>query len=121
MAHLLLISISVILTAAGQLCFRKGMAGIQAAQEKAALGKLILSGLLNGYVLTGFIFFGAGALLWLGVLAKEEVSYAYPLSSLGYLIVLLGSSILFQEQVTLPRILGVLFILIGVFLVEISR
>ena len=121
MAHLLLILISVILTAAGQLCFRKGMAGIQAAQEKAALGQLILSGLLNGYVLTGFIFFGAGALLWLGVWRKRKSATPIPSPASVTWSSFWGPPSYFQEQITLPRLMGVLLILIGVFLVEISR
>lgn len=61
------------------------------SHQQASLWKLMGYGLLNGYVLLGFLSFGAGAILWLAVLAKEEVSYAYPLSSLGYIVVLAGS------------------------------
>jgi multidrug transporter EmrE-like cation transporter len=121
MTHLILILVSVLLTALGQLFFKKGMAAIADHLPQLPMWKLIGYGLLNLYVLLGFLAFGTGALLWLAVLAREELSYAYPLSSLGYLVVLLGSFFLFQEQISLIRILGILVIIAGVFLVEYSR
>jgi drug/metabolite transporter (DMT)-like permease len=121
MNHITLILVSVLLTAVGQLLFKKGMMGIALHLPQASLWKVISHGLLNVYVLLGFLSFGTGALLWLAVLAREELSYAYPLSSLGYLAVLFGSFFFFQEQISLGRIIGVLIIMAGVFLIEYSR
>jgi multidrug transporter EmrE-like cation transporter len=121
MTHLSLILISVLLTALGQLFFKKGMMEIAARLPQASLWKMIGCGLLNLHVLLGFLAFGSGALLWLAVLAREELSYAYPLSSLGYLAVLFGSYFFFLEKISLSRIIGVLVIMAGVFLVEYSR
>ena len=112
---------SVLLTALGQLMFRQGMGTINRINPQAGLWQLIGYGLLNGSVLLGFLFFGTGALLWLAVLAKEEVSYAYPISSLGYIVVLVGSYLLFQEHITLPRLLGIFLIILGVAFIEYSR
>ncbi|MBI5583955.1 MAG: EamA family transporter [Deltaproteobacteria bacterium] len=121
MLHIFLILVSVLLTALGQLMFRQGMATVDRIQPQAGLWQLIGYGLFNGYVLLGFLFFGSGALLWLAVLAKEEVSYAYPISSLGYIVVLAGSYFLFQEHITLPRLLGIALIILGVICIEYSR
>ena len=89
--------------------------------QQVSLWKLMGYGLLNEYVLLGFLSFGAGAVLWLGVLAREEVSYAYPLSALGYIIVLLGSYLFFHEQISLSRIIGILLLLLGMIFIEYSR
>jgi drug/metabolite transporter (DMT)-like permease len=121
MSHLPLIIASVVLTSIGQLFFRKGMMLLDHSHQQASLWKLMAYGLLNGYVLLGFLSFGAGAILWLAVLAKEEVSYAYPLSSLGYLIVLAGSFFLFHEHISAVRIIGILLLILGVFFIEYSR
>jgi drug/metabolite transporter (DMT)-like permease len=121
MAHLSLILASVALTSIGQLFFRKGMMVLDHQHQHASLWKLMVYAFGNGYVLLGFLSFGAGAVLWLAVLAREEVSYAYPLSSLGYLIVMVGSYLLFQEHISPSRIIGVLLLIIGVFFIEYSR
>jgi multidrug transporter EmrE-like cation transporter len=121
MTHLILILASVFLTASGQLFFKRGMSALNLSQPQAPLWKLMGQGLLNGYVLLGFLFFGTGALLWLAVLAKEEVSYAYPLSSLGYVIVLVGSYHLFNEPLSPVRIIGIGLIILGAVFIEYSR
>jgi drug/metabolite transporter (DMT)-like permease len=121
MNHLALILISVVLTSLGQLFFKKGMMILDHQHQQASLWKLMGYAFGNGYVLLGFLSFGAGAVLWLAVLAKEEVSYAYPLSSLGYIIVLIGSFLLFQEHISLSRVIGILLLVMGVFFIEYSR
>ena len=121
MSHLPLILASVALTSIGQLFFKKGMMIWDHSHHQASLWKLMGYGLFNGYVLLGFLSFGAGAVLWLAVLAKEEVSYAYPLSSLGYIVVLIGSFFLFHEHISPARIIGILLLIFGVFFIEYSR
>jgi multidrug transporter EmrE-like cation transporter len=121
MSHWVLIFASVVLTSIGQLFFKKGMTVLNLSHQGASIWELMGNGLLNSFVWLGFASFGAGAVLWLAVLAKEEVSYAYPLSSLGYLIVLLGSYVLFHENISPARIIGILLLIIGIFFIEYSR
>ncbi len=121
MSHFPLILASVVLTSIGQIFFKKGMMVLNLSHQQASIWKLMAHGLFNSYVLLGFLSFGAGAVLWLAVLAKEELSYAYPLSSLGYVVVLIGSFLLFHEHISLARIVGILIIIIGIFFVEYSR
>jgi len=72
--------------------------------------------LTNGFVIGGFTLYGLSALMWLGVLVRWDVSKAYLLVGLGFgLTVFIG--ILLGEQVTLNRVVGVMLICIGVFLV----
>jgi drug/metabolite transporter (DMT)-like permease len=121
MSHWLYIALSVILTSIGQLFFKKGMMVLSQDHPQASLGKLMFLALAKSEVLLGFFSFGAGAVLWLGVLAREEVSYAYPLSSLGYVIVLIGSFFLFNEHLSLSRVIGILLLMAGAVFIEYSR
>lgn len=67
-------------------------------------------------VLCGFLLYGLGAVLWLGVLARWDVSKAYPLVGFGFVLaVLIGW--LSGEQVGASRLLGVTLICLGVALV----
>jgi len=51
------------------------------------------------------------------ILSETELSYAYPIVSLSYIIVIFGSIILFHEDVSLLRWIGVILICIGVCVV----
>lgn len=121
MTHWILILLSVFLTASGQLFFKQGMMVLSNRHQGISLWKLMAYGLINGYVLLGFVFFGTGAVLWLAVLAKEEVGYAYAFSSLGYVIVLFGSYTLFHEPLSAFRLIGIGLIIVGVVFIEFSR
>ena len=47
-------------------------------------------------------------------MTKFELSYAYPFMSLAFVLVLVLSAVLFHEPLTVPKILGVLLIIIGI-------
>ena len=121
MSRWFLIALSVALTSVGQLLFKKGMSILVQSHPRSSLGSLTALALLNTKVLLGFLSFGAGAVLWLAVLAREEVSYVYPLSGLGYLVVLFGSYWFLGESLSWLRFAGVLLIMAGVFFIEYSR
>ncbi|MDZ8025168.1 MAG: DMT family transporter [Nostoc sp. SerVER01] len=56
---------------------------------------------------------------WILALRTVKLSIAYPVTSLNYVGILLGSYYFFNEVITLTRILGVLTIFAGVLLVVI--
>jgi drug/metabolite transporter (DMT)-like permease len=72
--------------------------------------------LANKYVLGGFLLYGLGAIVWLAVLSKWDVSKAYPLVGLGFVFtVIIG--FLSGEQISALRVIGAALICTGVFLV----
>jgi drug/metabolite transporter (DMT)-like permease len=73
---------------------------------------------LNPIVISGFFLYGISAALWLVVLTRAELSWAYPLLSMGYVLVVLLSRVLFHESVTTTRLLGTLVICLGVWLIS---
>ena len=96
-------------------------AGMSGSGVKAALSMpLSLTGvsrvILDKYVLMGFLLYGLGAFVWLGVLSKWDVSKAYPLVGLGFVFTTLIGYFL-GEEVTPLRVAGVMLICSGVFLV----
>jgi drug/metabolite transporter (DMT)-like permease len=56
-------------------------------------------------------------MVWLIVLAKAEVSYAYPMISLAYVITALLAWHLFGESVTPTRLAGIFITCLGVFII----
>ncbi len=60
-----------------------------------------------------------GVVNWVVALRHVKLSIAYPLTSLNYVGILLGSYYFFNEQITVTRALGVVLIFVGVLLVAI--
>lgn len=119
MKTLLIAIISIALSVAAQFSLKAGMSG---ERVKAALSeqphsfRTLFDVLTDRYVLGGFLLYGLGAVVWLAVLSKWDVSKAYPLVGLGFV----GTAVigfLVGEQVTVPRVIGVALICGGVILV----
>lgn len=72
---------------------------------------------LRPALLLGFAAVAAGAVLWLIVLSRMEVSRAYPFLSLGFVFVLLVSRLWLGERVPRVRWAGVALIVAGIVLI----
>jgi multidrug transporter EmrE-like cation transporter len=108
---------SIVLSVAAQFCLKAGMSGgaIQAAMAQPGLWPAVSAVLCNRYIVGGFVLYGLGAVVWLSVLSDWEVSRAYPLVGLGFVLTALVGSLL-GEQVTTQRLLGIALITAGVIL-----
>lgn len=118
MRTLVIAIISIALSVAAQFSLKTGMSGhaIAAALRPPLGWRSFFTVLTDKFVLGGFLLYGLGAIVWLGVLAKWDVSKAYPLVGLGFVFtVLIG--FLVGEEVTPGRIVGVMLICAGVVLV----
>jgi uncharacterized membrane protein len=69
---------------------------------------------LNPWVLSGFLAAFAASLAWMAAMTKLELSHAYPFMSLNFVFVIILSSLLFQETITLPKIVGLGLIILGI-------
>jgi multidrug transporter EmrE-like cation transporter len=56
--------------------------------------------------------------VWIVVLKRMELSMAYPLLSIGFIVSLFAGHLMFGEQITMIRILGVVLICLGVIFVS---
>lgn len=70
--------------------------------------------IINPYCLAGLVCYALSTVCWLAILSKVDLSFAYPMISIGYVAVLLMSAFFFGEEVTLLRWLGVLLIGVGI-------
>ncbi len=119
LAFIPIILISVALNAAAQLFLRKGMPEVTLVTGHS-LGELIFSAvrvLLNPWVFSGLSCYAISVVLWMYVLSKVQVSFAYPFLSVGYVIVLVAAYFLFREPVSAMKLSGVALICAGVVLV----
>jgi multidrug transporter EmrE-like cation transporter len=66
----------------------------------------------------GMLCYGASVCVWVAALSKAPVSTAYPMLSLGYVVVAAVSVMWLGETLTLPKVLGIALICGGVILVS---
>ncbi len=112
---------SLLLSIVGQLLLKKGM---NAVGTVSLLNRRVVSTvfrmLTNPYIIVGGIVFVASLALWLIVLSKLDVSYAYPIVSINYVAIALASKLFFRETVSKLRWLSIFVICLGVVLVSLS-
>lgn len=112
---------SIVMSVAAQFALKAGMTEIRSGLTPAgsASAHSLMPFLTNKWLILGFALYGLGAIVWLSVLAQWDVSKAYPLVGLGFLLsVAVGFAL--GETVTLVRTLGVLLIVAGVVVVALS-
>ncbi len=110
--------LSVVLSVIAQFLLKAGMASaeVKAAVAQPIALRVLFTVLSNKFVLTGFAAYGIGAIVWLAVLAKWDVSKAYPMVGLGFSLTAIFGLII-GEQVNFLRIAGIALICTGVLLV----
>ncbi len=75
----------------------------------------------NGYVWAGLINFALAFILYAKILTSMKLSIAYPImTSAGFIIVSVASVFLLKEDFSLLRILGLLIVAIGIWLIFVS-
>jgi len=109
MIYFPLIMLGVLLNAAAQLFLKEGTWNNAMPIALQAAG--------NIFVLGGLLCYVISVAVWLMVLSRVEVSYAYPLLSVGYIVNAVAGYYLFQENLSITRITGILIICIGVYFV----
>jgi multidrug transporter EmrE-like cation transporter len=67
---------------------------------------------------TGMVCYGASVCVWLAALSKAPVSTAYPMLSLGYVVVAAVSVTWLGESMGPTKVLGIALICAGVILVS---
>jgi len=113
MQSLMLVVISCVLTAVGQVAFKYGMNNISVVPA-GNVASMLVTVLFNPIIILGFACFGAGAVLWLFALAKLELSYAVPLSGLTYILILVAGVVLFKEPLSIAKIIGTALVAVGI-------
>jgi len=120
---LILIFGAVALAAGGQLSLKTGMSQVGRIGEESFNQVISIIGrvISTPMVWIGLVLYGLAAVLWLIVLSRENLSFAYPIFGSTYLIIVFLSWVVLREEVSLLRWLGASFIALGVFLVARSH
>jgi multidrug transporter EmrE-like cation transporter len=124
MKNFMLIIFSVVLGVGGQLALKygaglasaKGSSRIVQSLDSKSMLAFFQSAATNKFVILGFILYLVSALSWLIILTRVDLSLAYPLISIGYILIVVLSRFIFNEPVTSFRIAGTALVCAGVVL-----
>ncbi len=116
--QLALILTGVLLNAIAQLLLKAGAGTLAGLELRASNALPIATRLLTSMpILAGLACYAVSVVVWILALAKVEVSVAYPMLSVGYVVNALAAWWLFGENLSGARIAGIGVILVGVWLV----
>jgi multidrug transporter EmrE-like cation transporter len=134
---LILILFCVLLSVTGQLNLKRGVSNVsdnikqqdseiiktensESNKNETKIKKIIqllISAFLNPRVIIGLFCYFAGMILWLLILSREDLSFAYPILGSSYILIVASSWLFLNEAVSPIRWLGAAIISLGVILI----
>jgi drug/metabolite transporter (DMT)-like permease len=113
-----LILFSVLLAAGAQLTLKHGMNQVADSSGALKVSAVSIKDVVTTPAVWGGLFlFGLSAMVWLAVLSRTSLSFAYPFASLSYVLILLADKFVLNETIPVLRWAGVFFIMVGIVLV----
>ena len=114
-----LILIGVLLNAVAQLLLKAGITHIGHFEFRwSSVVPFGFQAATTPAIITGLACYGISVLVWMAVLSRVEVSVAYPMVSIGYIIVGVAGWYFFGESLSTLRVAGIFVIFLGVYMVS---
>lgn len=113
-----LVLTGVLLNAAAQLLLKAGTNAI--GHFEFHLDNVLPVGMkiaFEPHILGGLACYGISVVVWIMALSRVPVSVAYPMLSIGYIVNAVAAYYLFNEPLAGQKLLGIAFIVVGVWLV----
>ncbi|MFZ5640330.1 MAG: EamA family transporter [Bacillota bacterium] len=76
---------------------------------------------VNTYIILGYTALLARGLAWVFVLKRLPISFAYPVMSISFVLILLASYYFFNETFTVYKVAGSLLIIAGVIFTSLGK
>ncbi len=70
----------------------------------------------NLWLWVGLVCYGISVIVWILALSRVDVSIAYPMLSIGYIVNALAASHLFNEPLGMEKVVGIGVIILGVYI-----
>jgi multidrug transporter EmrE-like cation transporter len=70
--------------------------------------------LFNPYIILSILLTLLSGLSWMIAMTKFDISYAYPFTTLGYVLILIFSALLFNENIDMYKLVGIFLIIFGI-------
>ena len=110
--------ISVFFNVFGQYSMKQGMQKFGEVTFDNNILATIMKMFLLPNVILGLLFYAVSTVFWLIALSKIELSVAYPMLSMGYILLMIISYFLLNESITVYKVVGTLLVVAGVTLIS---
>lgn len=107
---LVILVVSTFSGSTGALALKKGMIDLPQLQFKAVI--------TNGWIYLGTLLYVLSAMTNILLLKFLDYSIAFPMTSLTYVWTVIISYFIFKEKLSLRKVLAVILIIIGVFIIS---
>ncbi len=105
--------ISIVIAVFGQLSMKWGLSQFSGTSPLDL--NLISSNFLNLYVILGLLCYAIAMFIWLYALKGLPLSYAYPIQSIGIVLIFLFSWLWLKESISIARWTGLIIVLTGIY------
>jgi drug/metabolite transporter (DMT)-like permease len=107
---------TLIFTVYGQIVLKWRMSSLQVVLPEGGLDKVLylVRLLLDPFIFSGFASAFVASLFWMAAMSKFEITHAYPFMSLAPALVFVIGVAFLGEPFTWGKVLGLLFIAIGI-------
>lgn len=113
-----LVLFGVLLNAAAQLLLKAGTNTVgHFAFDKTNILPVGWQLATEPHILGGLTCYVVSVVVWIMALSRVEVSIAYPMLSIGYVVNAVAAYYLFGEAVSSMRLIGIGIIILGVYIV----
>ncbi len=113
-----LVMVGVLLNSGAQIFLKTGMRNIGHFDFTLAnFWPISLQVVMSPWIFLGIASYVLSVVVWLLVLSRTDVSIAYPMISLGYVVSAVAAYFFLGEHLSLIRMTGIFIILFGVFIV----
>ena len=115
------IAATIFFTVYGQLALKYRMNTLEPFKDSIDIGLLekilhVFRLLLDPWIFSGFFAAFIASFFWILAMSKFEISYAYPFMSSAFVLVLVLSYYLFSENLSMQKIVGMIFIVLGIII-----
>jgi multidrug transporter EmrE-like cation transporter len=125
MMGLILVVVAVVLNVAAQVALKWAAMSLCPASAAGHTNVLGFADIManpvrvafNPWFLLGITLYGISVVNWLIVLGRMDLSVAYPLMSIGYILTLIIGALIFREPISAVRVSGIFVIMLGVYLI----
>ena len=118
LTHFVTLLVAVCFSVTGELLLKHGMNMVGVLSlHPATLIPSLFRVFTTPFIILGFGSIFISSIFWLSVLSRVPLSYAYPMISTSYVLVVIASGLFLGEHITYSRMLGVFIIIAGVAVV----
>lgn len=115
-----LLLISALLASLGQILFKKGVLLVGNVTFESLVSLELWRLISNPSILLGLTLYALSTILWLIALSNTTLNFAYPFTSLTFVLVILASRLIFTETIPDLRYVGIAFIVFGILLASMA-